>query len=58
MTVNHRELPATGVPGLERPNSLSGSDVNMGRGDRRGLEEGVCRLVWPKSDISKIFWGK
>ncbi len=57
MTVNHRELPATGVPGLERPNSLSGSDVNMGRGDRRGLEEGVCRLVWPKSDISKIFWG-
>lgn len=51
MKVNHPEPDGIALLGLERPNLFSGSGVKMGKGDRRGFVEGICLLVWPKSDI-------
>lgn len=44
--VNHLEY----AEGPERPKRRSSSHAEVGSGERRGFA-GLCRLIWPKSDM-------
>ena len=48
--VKYRE--ELGARGLESAYFFSGSVVKIGKGERREGLTGVCRLVWPKSDMA------